>query len=263
MEFIKKHYEKILLVVTLLVLIGSAAFLVFKVSALSEEIADAPHRPKPKGQSAQPGDLAVYSNALASLQSPPLWQDRGPLFPETKILFEPKTNIVLVATNQIAVLQIEHKPFKLIFRSYTGHGQNFQVDFLTGRRSFFVEKVGMEIADKFGGTGYVISKFEQKFTPVFNKSLNVTNEVDISELTIQHPGEDPIVMVLNTVKEEKEPVATVQCPDGVQSFLVRRGQEFKCIGKTYNVVDITSTQVIILEKISKEKRTISLPDVRK
>ncbi len=263
MEFIKKYYEKILLVVTLLVLIGSAGFLVFKVSALSEEIADAPHRQNPNGTNAPLGDLSMYSNAIASLQSPPLWQDRAPLFPETTFIDKPPTDIPLVPTNQIAVLQVIHQPFKLIFRSYTGSGQNFQVDFLTRLRSFFVEKVGMEIADKFEKIGYEISKFEQKFTPVFNPSLNRTNEVDVSELTIQHPGEDPIVLVLNTVKEEKEPVAIVQCPDGVQSFPVRRGEQFNCTGKTYNVVDITSSEVIIVEKLSKEKRTISLPDVRK
>ena len=73
MDFIKKHYEKILLALALLVLIGAAAYLAYSASKLSEEVQEAPRRPKPRGKTAQTGDIATYTNAIASLQTPPLW----------------------------------------------------------------------------------------------------------------------------------------------------------------------------------------------
>ena len=91
---------------------------------------------------------------------------------------------------------------------------------------------------------------------MFNPGLSTNLDVDVSQLTIQHPGDDPIVMPLNKVVEQKEPVAVVQCAAGVQQFQIRRGQDFDCGSNTYNVVDITSTQVIIVDKLTKEKRTI-------
>ena len=137
MDFIKKHYEKIVLAGVLLVLIASAGFLAFRVSALSEEISAAPGRLKLKGKRIATEDMTGYSNAIASLHSPPLWQERSPMFPPDKA---PKTT-------------------------------------------------------------------------------------------------------------------EIQTP--VQTFSIRRGQDFDCGGKSYNVVDITSTQVIILDKLPKEKHTIS------
>jgi hypothetical protein len=258
MDFIKKHYEKILLAAALIVLIGSAGFLAFRASALSQEVSTAQFRPKPKVKTVQPGDMGSYSNAIASLLSPALWQTRDvdPFGSKRIVIDSGPPKAIPVQGDPIAVAQIIRQPFKLIFRSYTGQGENFQVDFLTGRRSFFVRKVGDKVADQFGDTTYVTTRFEPKTKTVFNRGLSTNLEVDVSQLTIQHPGDDSIVMPLNKVVEEKEPVAMAQCAGGVQQFQIRRGQDFDCGTNTYNVVDITSTQVIIVDKLTKEKRTI-------
>ena len=154
------------------------------------------------------------------------------------------------------LLGISRRPFKLIFKSYTGDGQNFAINFLTRARTFFVAEVGMEIADKFEQTGYFITNFVQK-TVVQEVPGVGKRELDASELTIQHAGDEPIKLILNRETQEKEPVASIQCTEGGQLRLASRQQEFTCGDKIYIVVDITSTQLIIMGKQSREKLTIN------
>jgi hypothetical protein len=261
MDLIKKHYEKVILATALLALIGSAAFLAFKATALSEEVTETIRSPKPKGRPLEPVDIGPYTNAISCLQAPPVWAEGPDLFPTgdrdvtpasatTPVPEKPKDPIVL--------LNISRKPFKLMFMSYMGEGQDFAINFVNRSRTFFVPKVGMEIGDRFGGTDYIIKKFERK-TKTETLPGIPPHDVDVSELTIQHEGEDPIVLVLNRLTEEKEPVATVQCTEGGQTMQVSRKQTFDCGGKSYIVVDITSTQLIIMGKQSREKLTISVP----
>jgi hypothetical protein len=245
----------------LLVLIGAAAYLAYSASKLSEEVQEAPRRPKPRGKTAQTGDIATYTNAIASLQTPPLW-DASPVDPFHTERVKKGPDIVTppppTPGEPVSLIRIVRQPFRLIFKSYTGEGEHIGINFLTRSRTFFVDKVGMKIADKFYDTGYLIIKFDQKFIDVFNAATGSTNKVDVSELTIQHAGEDPIRLVLNKITEEKEPVAVAQCAEGGNAFNLHRQQEFDCAGKTWIVVDITSTQLIIMDKLSKEKHTISL-----
>jgi len=259
MDFIKKHYEKIVLAVALVALIGSAAFLAFKVSALNEEVTAA-IRSRPKGKLLEPGDIGIYTNAIACLQAPPMWNDGPDMFHTGDIDKTPaggdKPPVPLPPGKEdYTVLGISRRPFKLIFKEYTGDGHNFQVNFVTRARTFIVADVGMEIADKFEQTGYFIKKFEKK-TVEQNVPGVGPRELDVSELTIQHEGDEPIKLVLNRETQEKEPVASIQCAGGGQLRQASRQQEFTCGDKTYIVVDITSTQVIIVDKLTKEKRTI-------
>jgi hypothetical protein len=262
MDFIKKHYEKIVLAGALVALIGSAAFLAFKASALNEEVEGTIRTPKPKGRLLEPVDIGTYTNAIGCLQAPPVWAD-GPDFFSTGDVDKTPVNIAAPIIQeptkpQIVLQSISRKPFKLIFQSYMGDGKNFAINLVTRSRTFFVPEVGMKIADRFEETGYVIRKFEHK-TATENVPGLGQREVDVSELTIQHEGDDPIVLVLNRLTEEKEPVATIQCTEGNQTLQVSRQQSFDCGGKSYIVVDITSTQLIIMDKKSREKLTITVP----
>jgi hypothetical protein len=263
MDFIKKHYEKIALAGALLALIASAVFLAIKVSALSEEVEGAIHR-KPKGRTLEPGDVGLYTNAIARILQPPLWTDNNvDMFRTGEIDITPKTTdggTITPTLEPYRVLEVTRRPFKLIFKSYTGDGHNFQINFVTHARTFFIAEVGMEIADKFGNTGYVIKKFERKQVTQQVPGVG-PREVDVSELTIQRNGDDPIVLPYNRLVEEKEPVATIQCTDGGRELYLSRQQEFSCGSKTYIVVDITPTQVIIMDKLSKEKRTHSVSGI--
>lgn len=265
MDFIKKHYEKIVLAVALVALIGSAAFLAFKVSALSEEVTDA-IRSRPKGKPLEPVDIGIYTNAIACLQAPPMWNDGPDMFQTGERVLATKDPVggapVQPTHDPYTLREISRRPFKLIFKSYTGDGQNFAINFLTRARTFFVAEVGMEIADKFEQTGYFIKKFEQK--NVVQEVPGVgKRELDASELTIQYAADEPIKLVLNRETQEKEPVASIQCTEGGQLRLASRQQEFTCGDKIYIVVDITSTQLIIMDKLSKEKHTVSVPGIGK
>ncbi len=258
MDFIKKHYEKIALAAALVALIASATFLAIKVSALSEQVDEAIRR-KPRGKTVEPGDIGLYTNAIARILVPPLWADNNPdMFRTGETVRETGGEGPKPPTpDPYRVIEVSRRPFKLIFKSYTGDGHNFQINFLTRARTFFIPEVGMEIADKFGTTGYAIKKFERKFVTRQVPGVG-PQDVDVSELTIQHEGDEPIVLPLNKVVEEKEPFVTIQCSDGGPELYLSRQQEFTCGGKTYIVVDMNPTQVIIMDKLSKEKRTHSV-----
>jgi hypothetical protein len=260
MALLKKHYEKIVLAIGLLVLISSAAFLAFKVGSLSQEIQEAPHRIVPKAKGIQTLDLGTYSNAMAALAQPPLWTTEPKLFP-------PDVPIQMrgpdITTNQVTgnvpiLLQVQHQPFKLLFMQYSGEGQNFQLNFLTRARTFFVSNIGDPIKDQFGDTGYRITKFEKKKIMVDDASLGRKRENDISELTIQHEGEDLIVLVVGQITEQREPVAIILCKGSQRPQQVVRQQQFDCAGKTYIVVDITPNQMIIIDAQSGERHTVPL-----
>lgn len=263
MDFLKKHYEKLALAVALLLLIGSAVFLAFKVGALSAEIQEAPHRPKPKGKNAASVDLASYTNAIASVNAPALWIDMSvdPFFSQKSERSTQGTNVV---SNLPALLGIKRELFKMLFVAYSYNadateGYNFQLNFQFRPRTFFVTKVSDRVKDPFEDTGYVIAKYDRKTTLVDDPHLGGKREKDLSELTLQHEGEEPIVLVLGLPAEQHEPVATIQCSGAAQPQKVRRGQQFNCAGVTYNVVDITPAHIVILDAKSGEKHIISLP----
>src|SRR5258707_14383030 len=76
MDLIKKHFEKLVLALTLLVLIVAAAILSFKVGNLSADASVSPATMK--GKAVKPVDVAGYSNAIAALSHPLLWTEAEP-----------------------------------------------------------------------------------------------------------------------------------------------------------------------------------------
>ena len=257
MDWIKKHYEKITLALALLLLIASAAILSLKVEAISHEIQEAPIRTKMKGKPAQSINLGPYTNAIEAVQKPPLWTNKPmPMFPGTV----QKTSVIstaqaAAAEGKLPVLaQVLYVPFNLLFMAYSGDGRNFQLNFLTRSQTYMVPEVGMEVADRFSKTGYFIKKFEKKTITVTEGGI--TKDKDVSELTLQHEGDEPIVMVHGRIKLGREPVAQILC--GGSTLYVRRAQVLNCEDMTYNVVDITPKQMIIIDVKSGEKQIIPL-----
>ena len=257
MDWIKKHYEKITLALALLLLIASATILSLKVGALSKDIQEAPRRTKTKGKPAQSINLGLYTNAIEAVQQPPLWTNKPmPMF------IGPVPTISITSTAQTAaaegklpvLAQVLYVPFNLLFMAYSGDGHNFQLNFLTRSQTFMVPEVGMEVADRFSKTGYIIKKFEKKTVAVTEGGI--TKDKDVSELTVQHEGDEPIVMVYGRIKAGREPVAQILC--GGSTLYVRRAQVLNCADTTYNVVDITPKQMIIIDAKSGEKQIIPL-----
>jgi hypothetical protein len=258
MDFVKRHFEKLALTGSLIVLILAAAYLSLQASKISAETQELPRRGPGKGQTAPAMDMSSYSNALVQLDSPALWTNAPvPMFTPEKPESPRTTPTNPPPTETLQYLRYMRQPFKLLFKSYIGEGQNFAINVLTRSKTFFVPEVGEAIKDRFEETGYKITKFELKKIMTEVPGLVGKHEVDVSELIIQHADEEPIVLVLGHITEEKEPVATVRCPNETQMKDVRRGQFFECTGKRYKVIDITPAQMITVDP-SGEQQVIRL-----
>lgn len=265
MDLLKKHFEKLILALALLVLIGTAVYLAMKVGALSKQIQEAPFRTGPKGKGVATTALTPYENALTALTTPPLWTNPASgLFGFVQGATDSSNQTVtpLVRLPDIMLQRVLREPFKLLFQECTWdetakEGRNFQINFLTKSRSFFVPRVGMPVADDFESTGYTIARFERKTVTVDVPGIG-KRERDVSEITLKREGEEPITLVKGRIAEPN-PLALLICRAAPEPLRVRPGDTFDCIGRSYKVVDITATQAIILDTKSGEKQTLALP----
>ena len=272
MDFLKRHYDKVVLAGALLLLIGSGVYLAFRVGALSTEIEDAPRRLRQKGKNTTQLDLGTYSNAIVSINEPKLWSDASvdPFFPGRFTGPGPEGTPTggNGETNLPVLVRIERELFKMLFLAYSydagaGEAYNFQLNLQFRPRTFFVRKVGDRVKERDEDTGYVLAKFERKTAMVEDPSLpGKPRERDVSEVTLQHAGEEPIILIVGQPAEQREPVASVQCSGAMPAQKVRRGQQFGCPGASYNVVDITLTCIVILDAKSGERHNICLPAAR-
>ncbi|HVM63065.1 MAG TPA: hypothetical protein VMV72_19560 [Verrucomicrobiae bacterium] len=254
MDFLKRHYEKILLAVALLALIASAVYLALSVSQVSNESPMA--RSGPRVGTNPHINLTTYSNAIALLAEPASWTNGNPfLGPDMQITQPPPTNTGTGTSveSPIVLLSLVRKPFKLLFKTYSFDpsrgGYNFQINFQFRARTFFISSVGDVVKDHFEDTGYKIVNFEKKSAMVDDPTINGKREKDVSELTVQHEGNPPVVLVLNKESEDQEPVAQVRCTADGLTGEYRRGQTFKCGTNTYKVIDIDMNlkQMLILD----------------
>jgi hypothetical protein len=264
MDFLKKHYEKITLAAALILLIVSAVLLALKVSALSEAL-DEPIRRAPKPELAPHISLQIYSNAIQAVAEPPVWSTNEP----TRI-FNRQADVAvkpiipdgtLTNTGLPILMAVVHKPFTLLFKTYSydadkGEGYNFQANFQFRAHSFFIRAVGDLIKDRYEDTGYRVVKFEKKSRTVDDPALGGKHETDVSELTVQHPGNNPKVLILGQAGVEEEPVAQVRCDVASPNREYRRGQLIQCAGKTYKVVDIDLKQMVIVDAQTGDNYTI-------
>jgi hypothetical protein len=71
MEFLKKHYEKIVLCVVLLGLAGAVLWMKSALEEVRQQVPTIDVAPPPKTVPPQPLDLSVYQQALAQITNPP------------------------------------------------------------------------------------------------------------------------------------------------------------------------------------------------
>src|SRR5579862_5532455 len=118
MDFLKKHYEKIILAAALVFLIASAIYLALKVSALNSELSEVEnHGARP--QLTPHVALATYSNAIHEVQNPPTWDTNvyvrvfDQRAPAPKVLaIDPAS----LSNNLPILVAVVHKPFTLLFK---------------------------------------------------------------------------------------------------------------------------------------------------
>ncbi len=163
----------------------------------------------------------------------------------------------------VTLLSVVRKPFKLLFMAYsydaTTGGYNFQINFQFRSRTFFIPAIGDIIKDHYEDTGYRIAKFERKSTVIDDPTFRSKRDKDLSELTVQHEGNNPVVLVLGNESEDQEPVAQVRCAGDLQPGEYRRGQLFTCKGGTYKVIEIDTNlkQMKIVDTQTQEQHTIN------
>jgi len=266
MDFLKKHYEKVLLAVALVALIVSAILLALRINAFSSDLEQAPN-PVARVAPAPHAALGTYSNAIVQLAQPPLWTNvtRNPFTPINigPVIPPPSTN---PATEfPVILMSAGRKPFKLLFKTYsydvaTNEGYNFQINFQFRARTFFISRVGDAIKDRYEDTGYRIAAFEKKSVNVDDPTLGRSREKDVSELTVQREGGKPKVLVLSQEAVDEEPVALVRCGVEGQSFERRIGQSIECKRKVYKVVDIVvdsdPKRMVIVDTQTQEQHII-------
>jgi hypothetical protein len=262
MDFLKKHYDKIALAVVLVALIASAIFLALRINALSSE--PPPNPVVGKAARATHAVFGSYSNALDALAHPPLWTNTAGLdaIPPNGQSYKQDDN---TKSNEfpVVLMGVVRKPFKLLFKIYsydssTNEGYNFQINFQFRARTFFIRGIGDLIKDRYEDTGYKITKFEKKSATVNDPTLGGQHEKDVSELTVQHGGEKPVLLVLGQESEDQEPVAQIRCGSAGATREYRRGQSFECERKTYRVFDIDMDQklMVIIDTQTQEQHPI-------
>ena len=265
MDFLKKHYEIVAVSAALILLIVSAILLSLKVNALNSELEQAPHGGL-RSEFVAHTPTGSYSNAIVALKDPPLWTNApSPLFSPVAAVEAPLINPggPDTPTNglQVILMAVARKPFKLLFKAYSydadkSEGYNFQINFQFRARTFFIRAAGDPIKDRYEDTGYRIMSFVRKFITVNDASMGGKREKDVSELTVQHAGENPVVLVYLQETEEQEPVAKVRCGVAGVEREYRRGQRIECGGRTYKVVDIDPKQMVIVDTQTEEQHVI-------
>lgn len=170
---------------------------------------------------------------------------------------------VFASTNslQVILMSVTRQPFNQLFKSYSydaqkSEGYNFQINFQFRARTFFVRAVGDLIRDRYEDTVYRLVKFERKSTTVDDPSVGGKREKDVSEVTVQHAGENPVVLVYLQDTEEQEPVAKVRCEAAAVDREYRRGQQIICNGRIYRVGDIDPKQMVIVDVQTGEQYVI-------
>jgi hypothetical protein len=302
MDFIKKHFEKIILAIVLVALIVVAVILAIWVNNLNQTIRNDSvlrHR----GPAIEGTKTGMYTNAIAALESPALWTTNaidpfGTGYVDNYV--EPDRPKV-VPTEPFTLIAIHHKHFPLVFVSYTGDGENIQIN--DRKRSYIGLKIGDEIKDEFNaanGGGWFIKKFEHKEIIVHTRMGDRPS--DISELTVEKANILPVILIYRRVVDEKDPEAVLVCnlagpapapappqpnvPNpqnpafhhgpgdamgrmpmlqqppvnngNPQELTVHKGQIINCGGKDFKVIDINSTQVIIIDVSNNEQHIYTL-----
>jgi hypothetical protein len=248
MDFLKKHYDKILLAMAFVLVIICSLILVLQVDNLSKRLNQPEVLITPLQKATyKPLDTRKYAEALESVQHPSLWASSPiDLFKAEAIL-----PVNINSNKPISYLRFEQLPFDLLFKAYSWdatkkQGFNFQISLRDFTRTYFIPAVGDPVKDKFGDTGYRITKFERKVENVFKPSIRHDVEVDHSELTLERPGEEVIVLEWGKVRLRTESVATIVCQEDPQKEIqVRNRQSIMCPGNTYIVVDMNEKQMVI------------------
>ncbi len=256
MDFLKKHYEKVLLSVVLLGLAVAAALLPMKVSTIRDEISKSIPNPKPKAFS--PYDLSTNQMVLDRLRKPPSFTLSGAhnVFNPVRWLKRPDGELLK------AQLGKEAGPTALEILKITPLKTVLTYDGTSGVGDALRYRVGMtREADK------VPANRPKKTLPLTlgNRSLGV----GLKE--IKGSKDAPSEVVLEIEGGEQVKISAEKSFSKTMGYMVdlryapennrilknmRVEQTFSLGGETYNIVAISEGEIVVSAKSSSKRTTV-------
>ena len=171
------------------------------------------------------------------------------------------------ASDYITYLGPKRQPFYLRFLGYTKSGDGsytFQININDFDYTYFVRE-GQQIASGARKENYFVDKFEFEETEEFDSSTHSKRKKEVSRLFV-HRGDDPtpIKLTYKQVAVDTLPRARLRNEfeknaRGGAEQVVAKGDEFQMRGKTYKVVDIKETEVIIADTLAQQEFVIKPP----
>jgi hypothetical protein len=260
MQFLKKHYEKLILCIVLLGLAVAAVMLSIRVSQVkrslatsAKTIASYPRTPL------KPVDLTVFENSLAVHTNPPpvAMTNRHLLFNPVRWYKKPDGSIVKVATgNEIGIgaLQcVQIRPLKRIvtLESVTGTPEK-------PRYSFGIVKQGStNRVDQSKKLQYASPQDKNKFFYLKEVKGEPLNPTEVVITWLEDESNDELV-VSKTAPSEKVTdhlVDLVYPPDNLEFKGKRLNDAITISGENYIIIAITENQVVMSAERN-QKRTI-------
>jgi hypothetical protein len=260
MQFLKKHFEKIILCVVLLALAVAAVMLSIRVSAVKRSITKAATTiDKYPRVPLKEVDLTVFQNALTVHSNPPpiSMTNRHLLFNPVRWYKKPDGSVIKVSTGAeigIGALQcVSIRPLKRIvaFENASGTGEK-------ARYTISVLKQGaIAKADQGKKMNYVSLNDKNKFFLLKEVRGDVPLEATLVLTWLEDESNDEL-LVSKAMPNEKVTdyqVDLVYPPDNLDFKNKRLNDSITIAGDNYNIIAITETQVVMSAERN-QKRTI-------
>ncbi|MBI5394004.1 MAG: hypothetical protein HZA91_01770 [Verrucomicrobia bacterium] len=271
MDFLKKHYEKVILAVVSVLLIATAVIL---MGQLAIGPGGGPGDDDINRAAAPPVDADKLVQVSAMLQQPQQWTGKGPApFIPGQWKYDPRTRELSPAEEKIEVIKkedplseldwyVRFKTFPMEFKSVvSGEGTNatFQINIADDRSSRFV-RIGSAWRQVISGYWEIfrVTKVEQKQVERLNPATRHIEKVDVSILTLLRRGTTEIPLILGQRRFESDPVARYESrATGERSVEMVKGVVFQYKGKRFKLLDITTRRLLIEVSESGAVREIS------
>jgi hypothetical protein len=256
MEFIKRHYEKIIMSVVLLCLLGVAVWLPKMIGAAQESI-NVQAGSEPPSRPWKAADFSAQSNALEQLKKPVDVKLAGGTPPELHNLFNPVTwkltssntfqKIYVEGPDALVVKDIRPLYLTVAFDRPAGTGYYFYYQTLSGKK----HNVYLHVKD----TAKVAGQ------PVFTLLGIKGPAEDPTEFTIQMLDTQETISVSKTVPFQKVDgyVADLTYPPEPNLNLRNKhlGDTFNIAGETYKVIAISKNAVRVSAESNGKQTTIN------
>lgn len=245
MEFLKKHYEKILLSVVLLCLAGTAAWFPIKIGKEKEESQKYKVTlPPPKVLT--PMDLNTNVAALQRLQNPPAVKLSGGHNLFNPVTWKTKSDgtfqkIVVQGVDALVVTKIQPLYFELAYGKPTAPGYWIHVRHLSA-------KTPTRVYAK-------LNEANKEYSFTIRKINGETNDPTDLTLELSDTGEMVTISKEKPYRKVEAYSVDLRYPNDNLPFLDRRvNQVITFGGESYKIIAITENDVRV-EAISTNKRT--------